>query len=91
MNDEDFMKTARELARKDYAKGIRAEEEFDALRDAFMLVVSPDRVGLVESMLKNASNSSGKGYIHPSIFMMIIFHKHFCLLETLSTRTLSCI
>ena len=28
MNDEEFMKTARELARKDYAKGIRAEEGF---------------------------------------------------------------
>jgi hypothetical protein len=63
MSDEKFMDAARELARKDFALGIRDGAEFHALRDAFISVVSPDRVGLVESVLRNASNTPNGTFI----------------------------
>jgi hypothetical protein len=63
MSDEGFLNAAREQARKDFARGIRAEADFSALRDAFISVVSPDRVGLVESLFRNPSNTSNGTYI----------------------------
>jgi hypothetical protein len=72
MSDERFMEAARELARKDFALGIRADKEFNALRDAFVSVVSPDRVGLVESVLKNASNASNSGFIRDLLHAIML-------------------
>jgi hypothetical protein len=60
MSDERFMEAARELARKDFSLGIRADAEFSALRDAFLSVVSPDRVGLVENTFGKMADSLDK-------------------------------
>jgi len=64
MSDEAFMEVARKQARKDFANNVFQGDEFGALAKAFVSVVSPDRVGMIENAMKNGSSSTLKRAPH---------------------------
>ena len=64
MSDEAFMEKAREQARKDFANNVFQGDEFGSLSKAFVSVVSPDRVGIIENAIRNGSSSTPKRALH---------------------------
>jgi len=64
MSDEAFMERAKEQARKDFANNIFQGEEFGSLARAFVSVVSPDRVGIMDRAIKNGNSSSLTRALH---------------------------
>jgi len=64
MSDEAFMEKAREQARKDFANNVFQGDEFGSLSKAFVSVVSPDRVGIIENAIRNGSSSTQKRALH---------------------------
>jgi len=57
MSDEAFMERAKEQARKDFANNVFQGEEFGSLARAFVSVVSPDRVGMIDRAITSGSSS----------------------------------
>jgi len=58
MSDDAFKERAKAQARKDFANNIFQGEEFGTLARAFVSVVSPDRVGIIDRAIKNGSSST---------------------------------
>jgi hypothetical protein len=55
MSDEAFKAAAREQARLDFANGVYKGPEFAELGCAFVSIVSPDRVGIMNNAMMRAS------------------------------------
>ena len=58
MSDEAFMERAKEQARKDFANNVFQGAEFQSLACAFVSVISPDRVGIIDDAIRNGSSST---------------------------------
>jgi len=64
MSDEEFMDRAKEQAQKDFANNVFQGPELCALQRAFISVVSPDRVGIIDSAIRSGSSSTQKRFLH---------------------------